>query len=369
MRVVSIAAAMVCRSLLVLGLALGAFSPMPASAQQTTAADSRPQTPKPPFPYAAVEVGFDSAPGVRLAGTLTLPPGSGPFPVAVLIHGSGQHDRDETIFGHKPFLVLADSLTRRGIAVLRYDKRGVGGSSGRPLSATVADYAQDAKGAVAFLRGRREIKAGRIGLIGHSEGATVAPMVAAEDPGIAFVVMMAGVGVPGDQALLAQNRAILKAAGGTDAQMDAAEQANRKVYDIVKSDAPDAEVVEKLNATLTSLGLSADRARASAAQISAPYFRWFFRYDPQPTLRKLRCPVLAIDGSKDVQVVARQNLPAIRTALKDDPDATVLELPGLNHLFQVADTGGPDEYGRIQETITPSVLKLIGDWVVERSKP
>lgn len=362
------------RGVLAAGIAAAAAPALAQSGPQTLPhappppSPDRPQTPRPPFPYAAEAVAFDSAPGVRLAGTLTLPEGPGPFPAVVLIQGSGLHDRDETLFGHKPFLVLADALTRRGIAVLRYDKRGVGGSTGKPLEATGEDYAVDAEAAVAFLSGRRDIDAQRIGLIGHSEGGIVAPMVAAGDPKIAFVVMMAGSGVPGDELLVAQNRAILKAMGGSDAAADVAEQLNRKVYDIAKSDASDAEGTRKIEAVLTGAGMAAEQARGGAAQSASAWVRWFLRYDPRPALSKLRCPVLALDGSEDVQVVASQNLPAIRAALRDDPDATVLELPGLNHLFQTADTGLPAEYGRIRETIAPAALKLIGDWVVAHAR-
>jgi pimeloyl-ACP methyl ester carboxylesterase len=341
----------------------------PPAASAPAAAPNRPQTPKPPFPYSAEEVAFDSAPGVKLAGTLTLPPGRGPFPVAVLIVGSGPHDRDETIFGHKPFLVVADDLTRRGIAVLRYDKRGVGGSSGRAPNVTTADFALDAKAAVAFLKTRLEIDAKRIGLIGHSEGGEIAPMVAADDRSVAFVVLMAGPGVPGDQLLLAQSRALLQAQGAPEAAIASAEQANRKIYDIVKTDVGDDEAKARIEALLTGMGMGADQARAAAAQSVLPWVRWFVRYDPRPALERLRCPVLAIDGSKDLQVPAAQNLPEIRKALKDDPDATVLELPGLNHLFQTASSGTVSEYGTIEETIAPAALKAIGDWVAAHTRP
>jgi pimeloyl-ACP methyl ester carboxylesterase len=359
------------------GAFLASAAAAPASAQpaaQTAAYAAastypdRPQTPKPPFPYTSEEVAFDSTPGVRLAGTLTLPKGPGPFPVALLIVGSGPHDRDETIFGHKPFLVLADDLTRRGIAVLRYDKRGAGGSTGRSPDVTTADFAVDARAAVAFLRTRTDIDPSRVGLIGHSEGGAIAPMVAADDPKIAFVVMMAGPGVPGDELLVAQNRAILKAAGGSEAALTAAEQANRRIYEIVKSQVSDAEAEAQVQAILVGLGQGPLQARAGAAQAAAPWIRWWLRYDPRPALTKLRCPVLAIDGSKDLQVVAAQNLPEIRKALKDDPDATVIELPGLNHLFQTAGTGAASEYAQIPETIAPIALTTIGDWVVAHTK-
>lgn len=349
----------------------------PASAQPAVQAAAhapastfpeRPQTPKPPFPYAVEDVVFDSAPGVRLAGTLTLPKGPGPFPVAVLISGSGPNDRDETVFGHKPFLVLADDLTRRGIAVLRYDKRGVGGSSGRAPGVTTADFAVDARAAVAFLKTRKDIDPRRIGLIGHSEGGVIAPMVAAGDPSVAFVVMMAGSGVPGDELLVAQNRAILTAMGGSEAALAAAEQTNRKIYEIAKSDVSDADAQGRVETILVGLGQAPAQAHVGAAQAASPWIRWWLRYDPRPALTKLRCPVLALDGSKDLQVVAAQNLPEIRKALKDDPDATVLELPGLNHLFQTAGTGAVGEYAQIPETIAPIALTTIGDWVVAHTR-
>jgi hypothetical protein len=328
----------------------------------------RPQTPKPPFPYRAEDVSFDSVPGVRLAGTLTLPPGKGPFPAAVLITGSGPQDRDETLVGHKPFLVLADALTRRGIAVLRDDDRGVAKSTGDFNKATSRDFAEDAKAALAYLRTRPDIDAKRIGLIGHSEGGMIAPMVAADDPRVAFVVMMAGPGVPIRELMAAQRAAVARTSGVTS------EAATQREATIGRVDKALAEAKDPDHAqadatkVLVEAGMTEDAATAAAKRMGSVWYTWFIAYDPRPTLQKVRAPVLAIDGDKDVQVVSSQNLPAIREALKGNPDATVVELPGLNHLFQTAKTGSPVEYARIEETISPKALDLITDWVVKHTQ-
>jgi pimeloyl-ACP methyl ester carboxylesterase len=325
----------------------------------------RPQTPKPPFPYRAEEVSFDSAPGVRLAGTLTLPAGKGPFPAAVLITGSGAQDRDESILGHRLFMVLADALTRRGIAVLRTDDRGFAKSTGDFAKATSEDFATDTEAGVAYLRGRRQIDGRRIGLIGHSEGGMIAPLVAVKDSRVAFVVMMAGPGVPTRELMTAQREAVARTAGlSADAvarneaimgRLEAA-LAQAKDWDQAQADA---------TKVLTDAGMPPAGAATTIKRLGSVWYKWFVAYDPRPTLRQVRAPVLAIDGDKDVQVVAKQNLPAIREALKDNPNAEVVELPGLNHLFQTAGTGGPAEYGRIEETISPAALNLITDWVVK----
>ncbi|HEY8005026.1 MAG TPA: alpha/beta fold hydrolase [Phenylobacterium sp.] len=320
----------------------------------------RPQTPKPPFPYRAEEVAFDSAPGVTLAGTLTLPPGKGPFPAAVLITGSGAQDRDESVMGHRPFLVLADALTRRGVAVLRTDDRGFAKSTGDFDKATSEDFAADAEAGVKYLAGRPQIDAARIGLIGHSEGGLIGPMVAAKDPRAAFVVMLAGPGVPTRELLAAQREAVARTAGAPPEAVARNEAIIGRV-EAALAQGKDAEAAK----VLTEAGMPAAGAAEVLRQRSSPWYRWFIAYDPRPTLRQLRIPVLAIDGDKDVQVVAAQNLPSIREALKDDPKAQVVELPGLNHLFQTAGTGAPSEYAQIEETIAPAALDLVTDWVVK----
>ena len=330
---------------------------------------NRPQTPEKPYPYREEMVAYDNAAAhVRLTGTLTLPRGPGPFPAVVLIAGSGAHARDETIFGHAVFLVLADHLTRHGIAVLRYDKRGLGGSGGDPATATSRDFASDAEAGVAFLKTRPEIDPRRIGLIGHSEGGVIAPMVAGEDPSVAFLVLMAGSAVPGDQIIMAQTRAIAAAAGAPEAVVEANAVVERKFLDAVMAAKDRASAEAAARAVLKAAGLPDAAIEAQARAASSDWYRFFLAYDPAPALRGLRRPVLAVIGSKDLQVPAALNLPAFRAALKSDPDAEILELSGLNHLFQTARTGAPSEYGEIEETFSPTALDVITDWILERAK-
>jgi pimeloyl-ACP methyl ester carboxylesterase len=328
----------------------------------------RPQTPKPPFPYRAEDVSFEGAPGVRLAGTLTLPQGKGPFPAAILLNGSGPQDRDESFMGHKAFLLLADVLTRRGIAVLRTDDRGFGKSTGDFNAATGTDFVADAQAAIAYLRGRREIDGKRIGLIGHSEGGIIAPLTAVADPLVAFVALLGAPGVPSRELLAAQREAVGRTAGlppeaiaQNEATWSRLEQALASARDLAQGQADAAKV-------LIGAGMPADTANATVRQIASPWYKWFIAYDPRPTLAKVRAPVLALNGDKDAQVVSSQNLPAIREALKDNPDVAVVELAGLNHLFQTADTGAPVEYARIEETMAPVALITIADWVVAHTK-
>lgn len=334
----------------------------------------RPQTPEKPYPYHEQEVAFDNpaAQGVRLAGTLTLPQGDGPFPAAVLITGSGPQDRDESLLGHKPFLVLADYLTRRGIAVLRYDDRGVGSSTGDFAAATSADFATDAAAGVAFLRTQEAIDPQRVGLIGHSEGGMVAPMVAAKDPAIAFTVLLAGPGVQLVDMMLEQQRLVGLQTGQSEEQIAAQRPVMRAAMEAVR-DAPDRETAlasaqRAASAAAAKLGWTSEMVKALAQQLSSDWWRFFLSYDPAPTLAAIHAPVLALNGSKDVQVPAEDNLAAIRQALAGNPNAKVVELEGLNHLFQTAKTGAVGEYADIEETIAPKALALIGDWIVEQTR-
>jgi hypothetical protein len=342
-----------------------------ASAPPPPPPPNRPQTPKPPFPYAAQDVSFDGGvDGVKLAGTLTLPPGAGRFPAVVLVSGSGPNTRDETVADHQIFLVLADYLSRHGLAVLRYDKRGVGKSTGDYAHATTADFADDAVAAVAYLRTRPEIAAARIGLIGHSEGGEIVPIVAVRDPKVAFIVMMAGPGVSGAEILPEQGRLIGKAGGMSDAKLAESDAQLRKLIAIVERDKDPAvaktEMVAEMSRFAAAHGDPPPAAAGMQADgINSAWFRYFFEYDPAPTLRKLRGPVLAVNGSKDLQVPPAQNLPPIRAALAHDRDATVEELPGLNHLFQPATTGSPAEYRTIETTIDPAALALITGWILK----
>jgi fermentation-respiration switch protein FrsA (DUF1100 family) len=328
---------------------------------------NRPQEPKGPRPYQEREVSFASRQeGVTLAGTLTLPSGTGPHPAALLVSGSGPQNRDEEVFGHRPFLVLADALTRRGIAVLRFDDRGVGGSGGDPRQATSEDFALDAEGGVDFLAAQPQVARGRIGIIGHSEGGLIAPLVATRSDRVGFLVLLAAPGVPGEQLLLQQSAAILRATGAGEAQVERARGYNTRIYRIVREESDPRVAAEKIRPVLREAGVPAEQTEGQLAALLLPWYRWFLVYDPRPALRALRIPVLALIGGKDLQVPPAENLPAIEEALASGGNShhTVRELPGLNHLFQTAGTGLMDEYPRIEETFAPQALEAIGSWIL-----
>lgn len=339
----------------------------------------RPQTPKPPFPYQQREVSYrNESDGTTLAGTLTIPQGGGPHPAAVLISGSGPQDRDETLLGHKPFLVIADHLTRRGVAVLRVDDRGVGGSSGSVMDSTSEAFAGDAVAGIAFLRQQPEIDAKRIGLIGHSEGGVIAPIVAARSDDVAFIVLLAGTALPGADILKMQMRAILEAAGAPVEAVRRQLEAQAVVIERVLGGAEKDEVRQAVR-ELVALQMGqqspaqADASEAiveqQTANLLSPWFRWFLSYDPRQALRNVRCPALALIGSLDLQVPAERNLPEIEKALREagNKDVTVKELEGLNHLFQKARTGVPAEYAMIAETFDEDALRLMTDWIRSRT--
>lgn len=347
---------------------------MTRAAPSATSSAARPQTPRPPFPYHVEEVAYDNVPGrSHIAGTLTLPAGKAPYPAVLLVTGSGLQDRDETLFGHKPFLVWADALTRRGIAVLRVDDRQTGGSTGEVRTATTADFAKDVQAGVAYLGSRRDIDASHIGLIGHSEGGIIAPLVASNNPAVAFIVLLAGSGEPGEDLLLQQKRLIETASGAPKSVVDQSATTMKRIYDAVK-DAPDQVSADNRLAAVWRT-IATEHGQSSAAEVPAqlravaqPWLRWFLSYDPRPTLANVRCPVLAIGGSKDLQVPATVNLAGIKAALHANPDATIVEVPGLNHLFQTASTGSVSEYAEIEETVSPIALGIVGDWIVNRTK-
>ena len=328
----------------------------------------RPQNPLKPYPYREEEVAFpSSAAGVTLAGTLTVPQGKGPFPAVVLISGSGPNDRDEMLLGHKPFLVLSDYLTRKGIAVLRYDKRGVGKSTGKYAAATTADFADDAEAALSYLKTRDGVDPRRMGLIGHSEGGAIAPMVAARNKDVAFVVLMAGTGVPGDQILVEQHRLIALAMGAPAEIVDSQVTREREFIALVEREKDNA-VVEKEIRTKFGGDVPEAQIGTMVKELTSVWFRYFFTYDPATSLRKVQCPVLVLNGSLDLQVPPKQNLPAIRKALEEGGNRhfEIDELPGLNHLFQPAKTGSPSEYAEIEVTISPEVLEKIAGWVAKQ---
>lgn len=343
----------------------------------------RPQEPKQPYPYYSEDVKFkNEKANLSLAGTLTLPSKEGNFPVVILISGSGAQNRDEELLGHKPFLVLSDYLTRNGIAVLRYDDRGTAQSEGDFKSATSVDFASDAEAAVKYLLTRKEVNKKQIGLVGHSEGGLIAPMLAAKSKDIAFIVLLAGPGIPGDQLLLLQQSLIAKASGVSDADLQKASNENKKVFEIiVKSNNIDTlkadltrhiqQENKKDTSTKKADGMSeADNIKSLVDQLANPWLQYFMKYNPAPNLEKVKCSVLAINGAKDLQVPAEVNLAAIKKALEKGGNHhfTIKELPNLNHLFQECETGSPSEYSKIEQTFSPVALKEIGDWILQQTK-
>jgi uncharacterized protein len=343
---------------------------------------ARPQLPKPPFPYRALDVKYENKGGaVKLAGTLTIPAGNGPFPGVILITGSGAQDRDESLLGHKPFLVLADYLSRRGVAVLRVDDRGVGGSTGNIKNSTSDDFAGDVLAGIAFLKERSEIDSKKLGLIGHSEGGIIAPMVASRSKDVAFIVLMAGTGLPGAEILEAQGQLILKAGGSSESEMKQEREVQKRLINIIAKEkdekAAQAKLATALKEILAALPESDRKSAAKSGALSEAavgafnnaWFRYFLSYDPRPTLRTVACPILALNGEKDLQVPAKENLAEIGKAVRagGNHNVTTIELPGLNHLFQPCKTGAPSEYGSIETTIAPEALKAMGDWINEQT--
>jgi len=371
----------------------GTFSQGPASfpmelSRSEGAAEPlpRPQEPKPPFPYLTEDLTFTNPEaGIELAGTLTLPADGGPFPGVVLVSGSGPQDRNEALLGHKPFLVLADHLTRNGIAVLRFDDRGVGESTGDFATATSEDFTSDALAAVAFLRDRPEVARSRVGIAGHSEGGLIAPMAASRSDDVAFIVMLAGPGVPGIDILVAQGELINRAAGTPASVIELNTRIQEGLADIVAAE-PDAEAAEPemlafIREQVQTLpedireesadALSDEALAQTVQQFNSPWFRFFLRYDPRPVLERVKVPVLAVIGEKDLQVPSQLNIPEIERAFErgGNEDATVRMLPGLNHLFQEAETGSPAEYAQIEQTMSPLLLEAVSSWILERFGP
>jgi alpha-beta hydrolase superfamily lysophospholipase len=338
------------------------------------AAPNRPQNPAGPVPYTVEEVAFDNpaAPGIRLTGTLTLPPGQGPFPVAIMLSGSGQHDRDETLDGHKPFWVIADHLTRNGIAVLRFDDRGAGQSTGNRSTATPGDKASDGNAAFAYLLTRPHVRPDAVGFIGHSEGGLIGPIAIADNDRAAFLVSLAG---PADAPLrtaLGQLALLLPSEGVGPQGVPAFQAAFTAVFQAMAGTATPAAGRSAAAAALTpelkvAIGLPADGDGAALLDNWASPRVWYLaQYDSAATLSRIDTPVLALNGSLDVQVPPGQNLAAWREGLKGNPDVTVTELPGLNHMFQTATTGARGEYRDIEETFAPAALALISGWIRAR---
>jgi alpha-beta hydrolase superfamily lysophospholipase len=335
----------------------------------------RPQDPK-DFPYKQEEVAFDNTKGGdRLAGTLTMPADGKASKIVILITGSGPQDRNEELMGHRPFLVWSDWLTRHGIAVLRYDDRGIGKSTGNFGLATSADFADDAEAAVNYILSRPDLKNLSIGLMGHSEGGLIAPMVASSNKAVKFIVLLAGPGVPTEQLMVKQTADLMVGAPPNVVARYA--DRNKKLYDIVIQN-PTLSTVQLQQVILKALyqdmrdhpneGTDSATVKSLAqayAPLLAPWMRYFLAVDPAVYLTRVKCPVLALDGTKDLQVNAEANLAGIKTSLQEagNKHFEVITLDGLNHLFQKAGTGAVSEYSQIEETVDPLALDKVTAWI------
>jgi pimeloyl-ACP methyl ester carboxylesterase len=341
---------------------------------------NRYQEPKLPFPYLVEEVSYGNS-EISLSGTLTLPRTTGPYPAVILIHGSSALDRDETILGHKPFLVLSDHFTRHGIAVLRFDKRGVGKSTGIYDNATIEDFCYDVAKGVEYLKSRPEIIKNQIGLVGHSEGGIIAPMLAAKSNDVAFIVLMAGTGVNGEEIFCEQGR-LLHRGNRVDEEMIAIDTQVRKIFTgIVKKETNCDVAKEQIHEALAKFlsGLTENEktwvkihsvlTEELIKRFNSPWGHFYFPYEPSTALRHITIPTLVLNGDLDLVVSPKQNLPFIDEALKEagNKDYTIIELPKLNHAFQTCEIGSWDEYEQTEETIAPSALNIMTDWILERT--
>lgn len=347
------------------------------------AGPNRPQEPKEPFPYNSEEVLFENeTDDVVLAGTLTYPREGNNFPAVVMITGSGGQDRNEELFGHKPFLVISDYLTKNGIAVLRFDDRGIAQSTGNHNKATSEDFTRDVLSAVEFLKERKDIDKTKIGLIGHSEGGMIAPIAAIQSNDVAFIILMAGPGIPGDSIIYLQGELIQRVMGVSEEEIQKSSKIQRKIISSVKNIEDDDLLKEKLEEIFKSeYSFMSDKEKSEVGDLKAyldtqiktltsQWFKYFLRYDPIPVLEKVKCPVLAINGENDLQVPPKENLFAIESALKKggNNNFEVKELAGLNHLFQTSKTGAISEYGKIEETISPVALQTMLNWITKTIK-
>jgi len=349
--------------------------------QETEFRLNRPQEPEPPFPYRSEEVSFwNEKAGITLAGTLTMPEGDGPFPAAILISGSGPQNRDEEIMGHKPFAVIADHLTRNGIAVLRFDDRGTGKSQGKYATATSADLATDAEAALIYILRHPSVDKTGAGFIGHSEGGLIAPIVASARKDVAWIVSLAGPGVTGEQLLLRQGADISRAMGNSEKDIQTASKINRKIYSIImktpESMAAEPKLIKTMNKELRKIDVAQEiiNERINSLKISLlgdsyNWFRFFMLTEPGDYWSVVKCPVLILNGQMDLQVEAVSNTGGIAAALMKGGNSSyeVKVFPGLNHLFQNCTTGLPGEYGTIEETFSPEALAVISNWIRKTS--
>lgn len=363
---------------LVMGNILGTFSqngmklPLTFAKVKKTAPD-RPQNPKEPYPYRSEEVSFtNSGDNVTLSGTLTLPEGSGPFPAVVLVSGSGTQDRDEELMGHKPFLVTADFFTRRGIAVLRYDDRGYDSTTVEAAkSATSVDLSYDAEAAAAYLMDRPEIDKSKVGVAGHSEGGMIVFMIAARRPDIAFALSFAGPAISGRKVIQSQQEAILKLQGAPEEYLKNFRISSDAMFDLIDaSPSSTPQLHDEIASMQRAQGVPEAAAEQAADQMTGAWMFYFVKHDPAADIESTNCPALVLNGSKDMQVIAELNIPAYNKIIADGgkTNITVKEMPGLNHLFQHCRTGNPSEYYSIAETISPEVLELASEWILNVTK-
>ncbi|REA61553.1 alpha/beta hydrolase [Dyadobacter luteus] len=345
--------------------------------------EAKPWEPEKPYPYKSEDVTFENKPAkVKLAGTLTLPSETGKFPAVILITGSGPQNRDEEILGHKPFLILADHLTRNGIAVLRYDDRGTASSTGDFQSATGVDFSMDAESALAYLKTRSDIDTTRIGLIGHSEGGMVATLVAARRADVAFMVLLASPAVNILKGLVTQDSLIARSFGVSEKEVEEMKKVNRQVYELAASDISNDSLKSqltilaknnelKLPGQLIPPGVTKEQMmEANIQRFSSPWFRYIIDYDPAVDLAKIKCPVLALIGEKDLQVTPWDNLPLTQSILKNAGNTNVVakELKNLNHFFQECETGSPKEYADTSQMFASTMLSEISAWLNIRIK-
>ena len=331
---------------------------------------ARPQTPVPPFPYHEKQVSFTNEIGQAvLAGTLTWPRQGRSFPALILISGGGRHDRDYTIARHKPFLVVADYLSRRGIAVLRFDERGVGGSTGDRSKATIEDIALDVLAGLDFLKSNKYFKVSKIGLLGHSEGGMIAELAAVKSNDVSFLITLATPGLPGRKYQLQFEETSSRALGMDKKRITARLNFQERVFDILLNETDTAKARIKLEKLFEMIKppLSDNRRKAAIERFLSPWFRYNLAYDPAAVLTKIKCPLLAVFGEKDWQVPPERNADAVKSALQGggNPDYSVVVLPDLNHFFQTNKQNIPFQYGKIEETISPRVLKLISGWILK----
>lgn len=336
------------------------------------------QDPVKPYPYREEKIVFNNTvDNVTLAGTLTIPPGKGPFNTVILITGSGPQNRDEFLLGHSPFWVLSDFLTRQGNIVLRYDDRGVGESTGDFQTATSENFARDANAAVEYLVSRKDLPIGKIGFAGHSEGGMIAPMAALKNAHVDFIVLLAGPGIPGDSILNLQGDLIARANGMSEDIVNYNNQLRRAIINAAKQEGDVSEMRSNIIAATThflettpadmlvKMGLTKADSTLAVDFYASKWMQYFLTYDPVPALEKLKIPVLALNGTHDLQVPYKDNLQGIETALEagKNKNYKIVEMPGLNHLFQTSESGSPSEYATNKETFNEEAMHIIADWI------